>query len=160
FIHSGDHIYADLVLPPEVKLANGEVWRNLVTEEKTHVAETLEDYRGNWEIQSARQEPARVQCRDPNALAMGRPRGPQQLVAGRAAHPRRASTPELSREDHAPPQRTRQPRHARISANDRGADRARPRLSQNIVRSTARCVHARHAQLPRSQRGRSGNLSP
>jgi len=40
FIHSGDHIYADLVLPPEVKLANGEVWRNLVTEEKTHVAET------------------------------------------------------------------------------------------------------------------------
>jgi alkaline phosphatase D len=48
FIHSGDHIYADLVLPPEVKLANGEVWRNLVTEEKTHVAETLEDYRGNW----------------------------------------------------------------------------------------------------------------
>jgi alkaline phosphatase D len=48
FIHSGDHIYADLVLPPEVKLANDEVWRNLVTEEKTHVAETLDDYRGNW----------------------------------------------------------------------------------------------------------------
>jgi alkaline phosphatase D len=48
FIHSGDHIDADLVLPPEVKLANGEVWRNLVTEEKTHVAETLDDYRGNW----------------------------------------------------------------------------------------------------------------
>src|SRR6266568_8408148 len=48
FIHSGDHIYADLVLPPEVKLANGKVWRNLVIEEKTHVAETLDDYRGNW----------------------------------------------------------------------------------------------------------------
>jgi alkaline phosphatase D len=48
FIHSGDHIYADLVLSPEVELANGEVWRNLVTEEKTHVAETLNDYRGNW----------------------------------------------------------------------------------------------------------------
>ena len=48
FIHSGDHIYADLVLPPEVKLANGEIWRNLVTEEKTHAAETLDDYRGNW----------------------------------------------------------------------------------------------------------------
>jgi alkaline phosphatase D len=41
FIHSGDHIYADLVLPPEVKLANGEVWWNLVTEEKTHVASTI-----------------------------------------------------------------------------------------------------------------------
>jgi alkaline phosphatase D len=48
FIHSGDHIYADLVLAPEVKLANGGVWRNLVTEEKTRVAETLDDYRGNW----------------------------------------------------------------------------------------------------------------
>jgi alkaline phosphatase D len=48
FIHSGDHIYADMAFPPEVKLPNGEIWRNLITPEKTKAAETLADYRGNW----------------------------------------------------------------------------------------------------------------
>jgi len=43
----------------------------LFTEEKTHAAETLDDYRGNWKYN---QEPARVQCRGPHGLAMGRPR--------------------------------------------------------------------------------------
>ena len=35
FIHSGDHIYADCTIPAEQKLPNGEIWRNLVTEEKS-----------------------------------------------------------------------------------------------------------------------------
>jgi alkaline phosphatase D len=47
FIHSGDTIYADCPIPREQKLPNGEIWRNLVTEEKSHVAQTLDDYRGN-----------------------------------------------------------------------------------------------------------------
>src|SRR3989440_5666264 len=41
FIHSGDSIYADCPIPREQKLPNGEVWKNLVTEEKSKVAETL-----------------------------------------------------------------------------------------------------------------------
>jgi alkaline phosphatase D len=48
FIHCGDNIYAECPLGPEQKLPNGEVWRNLVTEEKSRVAETLADYRGNY----------------------------------------------------------------------------------------------------------------
>ena len=48
FIHCGDSIYAECPLGPEQKLPNGEVWRNLVTEEKSRVAETLADYRGNY----------------------------------------------------------------------------------------------------------------
>jgi alkaline phosphatase D len=48
FIHSGDHIYADHPIPPEVKLPNGEVWKNLVIEEKTKSAQTLAEFRGNW----------------------------------------------------------------------------------------------------------------
>ena len=48
FIHSGDHIYADCALPAERKLPNGETWRNLVTEEKSRVAQTLADFRGNY----------------------------------------------------------------------------------------------------------------
>lgn len=48
FIHSGDHIYADCPVERELKLPNGEVWRNVVTEEKSVAASTLEQFRGNY----------------------------------------------------------------------------------------------------------------
>ncbi|MGC2318632.1 MAG: alkaline phosphatase D family protein [Bradyrhizobium sp.] len=48
FIHSGDHIYADCPVPAEVKLRNGELWRNIVTEEKSVVAHSLAQFRGNY----------------------------------------------------------------------------------------------------------------
>jgi alkaline phosphatase D len=47
FVHSGDTIYADGPLKPEVQLPDGSVWKNLVTEEKSKVAETLQEFRGN-----------------------------------------------------------------------------------------------------------------
>jgi alkaline phosphatase D len=47
FIHSGDTIYADNIIQPEVKLDDGTRWRNLVTPEKSKVAETLDEFRGN-----------------------------------------------------------------------------------------------------------------
>ena len=47
FIHTGDTIYADGPLLPEVKLDDGRIWRNLVTPEKSKVAETLDEFRGN-----------------------------------------------------------------------------------------------------------------
>lgn len=47
FIHTGDTIYADGPLQPEVTLDDGRVWRNLVTPEKSKVAETLAEFRGN-----------------------------------------------------------------------------------------------------------------
>ena len=48
FIHSGDAIYADNPLKAEVPLPDGSVWRNLMTPEKSKVAETLEEFRGNY----------------------------------------------------------------------------------------------------------------
>lgn len=48
FIHSGDTIYADNPIQSEVKLADGKIWRNLVTQEKSKVAETLKEFRGNY----------------------------------------------------------------------------------------------------------------
>lgn len=48
FIHSGDIIYADQPLEAEVPLDDGTIWRNLVTEAKSKVAETLEEFRGNF----------------------------------------------------------------------------------------------------------------
>ena len=47
FIHTGDTIYADAPLQPEVKLDDGSLWRNVVTPEKSKVAETLAEFRGN-----------------------------------------------------------------------------------------------------------------
>jgi alkaline phosphatase D len=48
FIHSGDHIYADCPVPSELKLPNGDVWRNIVTPEKSEVAHSLDQFRGNY----------------------------------------------------------------------------------------------------------------
>jgi alkaline phosphatase D len=48
FVHAGDTIYADGIVPAEVKLDDGRVWRNVVTEAKSRVAESLDDYRGNY----------------------------------------------------------------------------------------------------------------
>jgi hypothetical protein len=47
FIHAGDTIYADAPIAPEVTLDDGRVWKNVVTREKSKVAETLDEFRGN-----------------------------------------------------------------------------------------------------------------
>src|SRR5438067_2094265 len=48
FIHSGDTIYADNPVPSEIRLPGGAVWKNLTTEAKSKVAETLDEFRGNF----------------------------------------------------------------------------------------------------------------
>lgn len=48
FIHSGDAIYADGPLAERVELADGSTWRNLVTPAKRQVAESLDEFRGNY----------------------------------------------------------------------------------------------------------------
>jgi alkaline phosphatase D len=48
FIHCGDNIYADCPIAAEKRLPDGNVWRSLVTEEKSKPAETLAEYRGNY----------------------------------------------------------------------------------------------------------------
>jgi alkaline phosphatase D len=48
FIHSGDTIYADNPVPAEIRLPGGAVWKNVTTEAKSKVAETLDEFRGNF----------------------------------------------------------------------------------------------------------------
>ncbi|WP_114973937.1 alkaline phosphatase D family protein [Rhodoferax ferrireducens] len=48
FLHSGDAIYADGPISAQVKLPDGSMWNNLVTEEVSKVAETLNEYRGRY----------------------------------------------------------------------------------------------------------------
>ncbi|WP_078607440.1 alkaline phosphatase D family protein [Streptomyces flavidovirens] len=48
FLCSGDTVYADGVIQPSVTLPDGRVWRNITTREKSKVAETLDEFRGNF----------------------------------------------------------------------------------------------------------------
>ncbi|SQD99027.1 putative secreted alkaline phosphatase [Parafrankia sp. Ea1.12] len=61
-ICSGDFVYADGPLAETVALPDGSVWRNLVTDEKRKVAETLAEFRGNF----------RYNFMDANLLAFNR----------------------------------------------------------------------------------------
>ena len=45
FLHSGDTVYADGPIKPEVALAGGKAWKNITIPEKTKVAETLDEFR-------------------------------------------------------------------------------------------------------------------
>jgi len=48
FLHSGDTIYADGPIAREMKLPDGSMWTNVVTEEVSKVAETLNEFRGRY----------------------------------------------------------------------------------------------------------------
>jgi alkaline phosphatase D len=52
FIHSGDTIYADGPIAETVVEPDGQIWRNLVTEEVSKVAETLTEFRGRHRYNS------------------------------------------------------------------------------------------------------------
>lgn len=52
FIHSGDTVYADGPIAETVVEKDGQVWRNLVTEEVSKVAETLTEFRGRHRYNS------------------------------------------------------------------------------------------------------------
>ncbi|WP_426003849.1 alkaline phosphatase D family protein [Paenarthrobacter sp. NyZ202] len=52
FIHSGDTVYADGPIAATVTEKDGQVWRNIVTEEVSKVAETLKEYRGRHRYNS------------------------------------------------------------------------------------------------------------
>ncbi len=48
FLCSGDNVYADGPVTETVALPDGSTWKNVVIEEKTKVAETLDEYRGQY----------------------------------------------------------------------------------------------------------------
>jgi alkaline phosphatase D len=48
FIHTGDTIYADSPVPAEMRLPDGTLWKNVTTDEKSKVAETLREFRGAY----------------------------------------------------------------------------------------------------------------
>ncbi|MEO7274560.1 MAG: alkaline phosphatase D family protein [Vicinamibacterales bacterium] len=49
FINSGDTIYADQPVVAEVKLDDGTIWKNVVTEAKSKAAQSVADFRGAYQ---------------------------------------------------------------------------------------------------------------
>jgi alkaline phosphatase D len=66
FLNSGDTIYADGPLEEKVALPGGGVWRNVVTEEKSKVAETLAEFRGNFRYNLLDEKLRRFQSQVPS----------------------------------------------------------------------------------------------
>ncbi len=48
FVHCGDVVYADGPLSESVTATDGSLWRNVVTEAKAKVAESLDEFRGQY----------------------------------------------------------------------------------------------------------------
>ena len=48
FVHSGDVCYADGPIQSEMTLDDGTVWKNITVKEKSKVAESLSEFRGNF----------------------------------------------------------------------------------------------------------------
>ena len=87
FIHSGDAIYADGPIAAEQAMPDGGIWRNLTTEAKAKVAETLAEFRGNYvyNLMDGTSGASTPRCR---CSPMGRPRRHRQLVPARGSRRR------------------------------------------------------------------------
>ncbi len=75
------HHLADVPISAEVKLPDGTLWKNLVTEEKSKRG-LARGVSRQLQIQPHGQESLGLQHRDSDVRAVGRPRGHQQLVPG------------------------------------------------------------------------------
>ena len=128
-----------------VTLPDGRVWRNLVTPEKSKVAETLAEYRGQFAYNLLDDEPAGVRRRGAADQPVGRPRGRQQLVPRRDPRPTPATPRSASTCSPRGPGR-------RSTSGCRSPRADGPVYRQDLVRAAAGRVRARHAHLQGPQR--------
>jgi len=149
FIHSGDDLCRGAIAA-ELKLPNGEIWKNIVTEEKSKpprrwpssAATTIQSFDRNL-----RASTPRFRCSRNGTIT----RSPT-MVAGEPLHPGRASAQEIRRQERAG---TRGARVARFSMNymPMRESIAEPgRVYRKILWAAARRLHARHG----SYRGPNG----
>lgn len=68
FLCSGDNIYADGPIAATATLPDGTPYRNVTTQEKSHVAVTLDDYRGNFRYNLLDQALRRFNAQVPNII--------------------------------------------------------------------------------------------
>ncbi len=80
FIHSGDTIYADSPIQAEQKAEGGRIWKNVVTEEVSKVAETLKEFRGRHRYNLLDENMRRFARQVPQVWQWDDHGGDQQLV--------------------------------------------------------------------------------
>ncbi|MER5859385.1 alkaline phosphatase D family protein [Streptomyces sp900105245] len=68
FLCSGDNIYADGPISATQALPDGSTWRNVTTEEKAKVAETLAEFRGNFRYNLLDDNLRRFNARVPSVI--------------------------------------------------------------------------------------------
>ena len=68
FLNSGDTVYADSPIEEKVTLPDGGVWRNITIEEKSKVAETLAEFRGNFRYNLMDDKLRRFQAQVPSIV--------------------------------------------------------------------------------------------
>ncbi|MER5601867.1 alkaline phosphatase D family protein [Streptomyces sp. NPDC002265] len=68
FVCSGDNIYADGPIAATQALPDGGTWRNITTEEKAKVAETLAEFRGNFRYNLLDENLRRFNARVPSVI--------------------------------------------------------------------------------------------
>ncbi|MFE0448047.1 alkaline phosphatase D family protein [Streptomyces fungicidicus] len=68
FLFSGDTVYADGPVSATAALPDGGVWRNITTEEKSKVAETLAEFRGNFRYNLLDENLRRFNARVPSVV--------------------------------------------------------------------------------------------
>ena len=156
FIHSGDGIYADCPIEREIKLPDGNVWRNVVTEDKAEVAQTLAQFRGNYKYNLLDSHLLAFNAQVPVLAQWDDHEVTQRLVAGRPHRGFEHYTQNIG----LAARRARAPGVPRIHAGARAADRRRSHLSQGRVWSAARRVPDRHAQLSRAPTMRTRTAAP
>ena len=137
FIHSGDTIYADAPIAAEVKLPDGTLWKNLVTEEKSKPAETLAEFRGNYKYNLLDKNLLAFNAEVPMFAQWDDHEVTNNWWPGEPLTRRRASAQAIRGQERAGACGARQPRLPRIHADAR---RRRPRPAASIARfPTARC---------------------
>ena len=144
FIHCGDHIYADCPIEAELKLPDGKSWRNIVTEEKSVVAHSLAQFRGNYKYNLLdenfrafnAQVPMLAQWDDHEVTNDWSPFG----TADDTGYAEDGTSRLVARG---------RPRVSRIHADPQHAGAGRPDLPQGQLWAAARRLSDRHAQLPR-----------
>src|SRR5262249_29621747 len=150
-----DSIYADCTIPDQQALPNGEIWRNVVTEEKSKVATKLEDYRGNYKYNLLNANLRDFNAEVPIFAQWDNHEVMEDWWPGEAFDRRGYNTRSALLLAARGCRAFHEFMPLRYSPAETGAH-----LPENFIRSAARPVSARYAQLSRPQRATNDAIRP
>ena len=155
FIHTGDTIYADSPVPPEIRLPDGKMWRNLVTPAKSKVAETLDEFRGNYTYNMLDEHVRRFNAEIPQLVLWDDHEVKNNWYPGMSLD----ADEQLHGKELARAGRQRATRISRALADSTVERGGAAHLSIVFLRSAPRRVRHRPADLPRPEHRESATVA-